>query len=100
MDNEMLEILKALRAGQEVLIAKFDGMDMRVSVLEGDMTALKSDMAALKGDMTVLKGDMTVLKGDMTEMRNDMAEMKEYLKIIGGKVLEQEASINVLKRAK
>ncbi|WP_391570929.1 hypothetical protein [Cohnella sp.] len=35
MNEEALDILRALKAGQELLIAKVDGIDIRLAKLEG-----------------------------------------------------------------
>lgn len=39
--KEMVAILRALREGQEVTNAKLDGMEQRLSRVEGEVTGIK-----------------------------------------------------------
>jgi hypothetical protein len=41
VNEEAVEILKALKAGQELLIAKIDGIDIRLAKLEGEVRAVR-----------------------------------------------------------
>lgn len=41
MNEEILEILKALRTGQEYLIAKIDSIDIRLAKVEGSVKEIR-----------------------------------------------------------
>lgn len=41
MENEMLEILRALKSGQEYLIAKVDQIDLRLTRVEGEVKKIR-----------------------------------------------------------
>lgn len=75
MENEALEILKALQK---------------------DMTGMKTDMTSMKQDMISIKQDMTSIKQEISEMKGDISLLKvsqtESMAIL--RALEQSSEVN------
>jgi len=83
--EEVKEILKALLAGQETLIARIDAIDMRLSKAEGNIVKLGERLEAVANDVSEIK-------------KGQERQQERILEMLSLKAIETDSYINKFKR--
>lgn len=85
--NEETEILKALKHGFEMLNAKMDGIDLRLSSVEGEIVGINERLGKVEHKLEGIENDV---KG----IRNKQDEQDRILDILTVRTTRLEAKIS------
>lgn len=93
MENEALEILKALKHSMEIITAKVTSMEERLDRMEGQGTALEERLDRMEGKLTAMDQRLERIEDGQKRHEAILGELSVAY-------LENRAEIRELKRVK
>lgn len=105
--KEVSETLKALRVGQEHIMAKVDAMELRLAHVEGKVIEIDTKVQEIDGKVQEIDGKVQEIGGKVQEVNGKVTEISEtqqrqerILEMLALRTIENEANIRDLKRIK
>lgn len=93
MNDEAMEILRALKSGQELLTAKVDGMEMRLSRVEGKLTDVEERLTSVEGRLTKVESELSIVKSDVRAIRERQEEQDKIVDILSARTTRLQAKL-------
>lgn len=97
--DEVIEILKALRAGQEYLVAKVDSIDHRLAKVEGTLIQVDNRLVKVEGTLTQVDNRLAKVEGDVKEIKDGQLRHERLMESLSLRYVELDTEVKDIKRA-
>ena len=94
--NTLTAVTGNLADATAALLEHTNVTNVRLGIIEADITEMKGDISELQDDMKVMKADITEMKGDISELQGDMKVMKADITEMKGDISEIKTNIDGL----